>query len=132
MTIGENIRKTREQKGISQSNLARLAGVSNDYMNKIECDKVSNVGLEKLAAIAFALNISPVGLFRGTPFGESFVGNQPGARLRAPEEDGYIKPDKALSEFIKIWEALSSEQRKTVVGVAKSYVPNLFKKSKAS
>lgn len=56
--LGFQIRNLRENKGLSQSELARNAGISNDYMNKIELSKVSNVGIEILEAIAQALGTS--------------------------------------------------------------------------
>jgi len=57
-TLGEKIRYFRESKNLSQSGLARLSDLSNDYMNKIELDKVANVGLQKIESIATALGVS--------------------------------------------------------------------------
>lgn len=61
-TLGNRIKKFREQKGLSQSRLARTADISNDYMNRIEGDKVKNIGLEKINAIAEVLEVNPVKL----------------------------------------------------------------------
>jgi transcriptional regulator with XRE-family HTH domain len=57
LNIGEKIKKTRLVKEMSQSELAKKAGLSNDYMNRIELEKVVNIGIEKLAAIAKALDV---------------------------------------------------------------------------
>lgn len=57
--IGERIRKLREEKGFSQSAVARRADISNDYMHKIESGKVTNVGIEIIDAIAKALEVDP-------------------------------------------------------------------------
>ncbi len=65
MKIGERIRKLREEKGFSQSALARLSDISNDYMHKIESGKVSNIGIEVIDSIAKALTIEPTLILYG-------------------------------------------------------------------
>ncbi len=62
MTIGERIRKLREEKGLSQSALARLSDISNDYMHKIESGKVSNIGIEVIDSIAKSLGVEPTSI----------------------------------------------------------------------
>ena len=57
LNIGERIKKIRLSKEISQSELAKRAGLSNDYMNRIELGKVVNIGIEKLVAISIALDV---------------------------------------------------------------------------
>ncbi len=57
MSIGKRIQYYRMKQGISQSMLARLANISNDYMNRIENDKVENIGIEKLESIAKVLDL---------------------------------------------------------------------------
>lgn len=71
MNVGEKIRLLREQKNISQSKLARLAGISNDYMNKIELGKVENIGIQKIRDIAKALGAKEEFLFGGFGEGDS-------------------------------------------------------------
>lgn len=59
MTRGDRIAQIRESKeNLSQSGLARLAGISNDYMHKIESGKAKNVGIEVFERIAAALGVS--------------------------------------------------------------------------
>ncbi len=36
MAIGENLRRLRKEKGLQQTELAELAGISNSYISKIE------------------------------------------------------------------------------------------------
>jgi len=57
MSIGKRIQSYRKKQGLSQNMLARLSNISNDYMNRIENDKVENIGIEKLESIASALNL---------------------------------------------------------------------------
>lgn len=39
MSIGANIRRIREEKGITQVELAEMAGTSQPYLNRIEMEK---------------------------------------------------------------------------------------------
>lgn len=58
MNLGERIKIIRENTGMSQAALAREAAISNDYMNKIEKGRVTNVGIEVLLSIVRVLKIS--------------------------------------------------------------------------
>ncbi len=57
-TISKNLRKKREDKGLSQEKLARLSDVANNTIVKIEAGKNQNPTLDTLKKIAKALNIS--------------------------------------------------------------------------
>lgn len=72
--LGDRVRAFREQKNWSQSKLARTANISNDYVSRIELNKVSNVGLDTLGAIAKALEIAPAELQYGDQFGRDLAG----------------------------------------------------------
>ena len=61
-TITKNLRKLREDKGLSQEKLARLADVANNTIIKIEAGKNKNPTLETLQKIAKALDVSVDGL----------------------------------------------------------------------
>lgn len=50
------IKQLREQKGWSQSKLARKAGISRNYLSEIEHGKYQNIGAEILCKLAKALN----------------------------------------------------------------------------
>jgi len=56
--LSKNLRKLREAKQLSQEKLARLAGVSNNTIIKIEAGKNKNPTLETLRKITRALEIS--------------------------------------------------------------------------
>ncbi len=62
--IGRRVRRLRERAGFTQEQLATAARCSTDYVHKIERRKTSNVGLETLAQIAAALNVSLAMLVR--------------------------------------------------------------------
>jgi len=56
-TISKNIRKLREQKGISQDRLSKLADISLNTMAKLEIDDSQNPTIETLQKIAKALDV---------------------------------------------------------------------------
>lgn len=56
-TISKIVKKHRENKGLSQEKLARLANVSNNTIVNIEAGKQNNPTIETLKRIAKALEI---------------------------------------------------------------------------
>lgn len=56
-TISKNIRKLREQKGISQDRLSKLADTSLNTIAKLELDETQNPTIETLQKVAKALNV---------------------------------------------------------------------------
>ena len=57
-TIGENIKKLRTKQGLSQDDLARKAELKYSTLAKIEGDFVTKPGVQMMAKIAKALNVS--------------------------------------------------------------------------
>ncbi len=55
--ISKIVKKHRENKGLSQEKLARLANVSNNTIVNIEAGKQNNPTIETLKRIAKALDI---------------------------------------------------------------------------
>ena len=56
-TIGDNLRTLRKEKHISQTKLAKLSGVSNTYINRLENGVYNNPSYDVLIKLANALNI---------------------------------------------------------------------------
>lgn len=56
--IQKTLRRLREEKGLSQEKLARLADVANNTIIKIEVGKNQNPTLDTLKKIANALEVS--------------------------------------------------------------------------
>lgn len=56
-TIGQTIKKLRNEKGWSQDELARIAGVPFTTVAKIETGVIKNPSIEKMAKIAKALGV---------------------------------------------------------------------------
>ena len=55
--LGDNIRKIRKQKNISINNLSKKTGISLGYLSDLENNKAQNPTMDKLKAIASALNV---------------------------------------------------------------------------
>lgn len=56
-TISKNIRRLREQKGISQDRLSKLADISLNTIAKLEINDSQNPTIETLQKIAKALDV---------------------------------------------------------------------------
>jgi transcriptional regulator with XRE-family HTH domain len=57
-TIGKNIKRLRQRKGISQDKLSKLADISLNTVVKIELDQSPNPTLETIQKLAKALGVS--------------------------------------------------------------------------
>ena len=56
--LSKNLKKLREQKGLSQDRLAKLADIANNTIIKIEQGENQNPTLDTLKKIAKALEVS--------------------------------------------------------------------------
>lgn len=65
VSIGDNIRMARKQKGITQKVLGEMIGISNTYLSDIEIGR-TNPSIKTLKKIARGLEISYVELLRDT------------------------------------------------------------------
>jgi len=63
-TIGKNIKKYRQEKGLSQDKLSKLADLSLNTVVKIELDESPNPTIETIQRIAKALEVSVDGLLK--------------------------------------------------------------------
>ncbi len=57
-TIGKNIKRFRQEKGLSQDKLSKLADLSLNTVVKIELDESPNPTIETIQRIAKALEVS--------------------------------------------------------------------------
>ncbi len=60
--LGKKIKYLREQAGMTQEQLAEAAGISLDFLGKIEVC-INRPGLKTIFKLAVALNISPAEFF---------------------------------------------------------------------
>lgn len=61
--IGARIKQLREQSGLTQEKLAENAGISLDYMGKIEVN-INKPGLKTILKLANALKVEPYKIFK--------------------------------------------------------------------
>ena len=116
-SMNENIRLLRKTKNMSQSKLARISGISGDYMNRIELGKVKNIGLEKLTNIAKALDVELVDLFQTSKMS---------AEWKALSEEqskllflfATLENDQGIGNFLNLWPQLSAKQRELLFFIA--------------
>jgi phage repressor protein C with HTH and peptisase S24 domain len=66
-TVGERLKRARDEKGMSQPELARTAGVSKQAISKIELGHTQNPEASTLEPICRALGISMYWLLHGRP-----------------------------------------------------------------
>lgn len=59
MTVGERIKKIREEKNISQTELAKETNISKQNLYKYENNIIANIPSDKIEDIANYLEISP-------------------------------------------------------------------------
>lgn len=59
MTIGERIRSIRQSKGISQTELANVTGITKQNLYKYETNIITNIPSDKIEAISRYLDVSP-------------------------------------------------------------------------
>ena len=65
--LGENIRRHRQLKGLTQEDLAKKVGWNKDTISKIELGKLKNPGLKHLISICRELDIEMEELFIADP-----------------------------------------------------------------
>lgn len=65
VTIGDNIRKYRKKKNLTQKELGDILGISNTYLSDMEIGR-TNPSIKTLKRIAKGLEISYVDLLKDT------------------------------------------------------------------
>lgn len=88
-TVGENIRRIRQERGLTQEDLALMSGLSQGYINQLESGK-RRFTQKTLTAIAEALNLPVYIFFREE--GEE-------GRLQEKPEESYVKRPVAKEVF---------------------------------
>lgn len=95
MSIGENIRKYRKEKGLSQKNVAERINSDSSYINRIETGKL-NPSIAAVDRIAVALECTIDQLVKGKD-----------------EAEVHIK-DKTLAERVRLLDAMDEDDRKAI------------------
>ena len=91
MTVGENIRNIRKEKGLTQKKLAELCGINEVQIRQYELGK-ANPKIETISKIADALNV-PIGKIL------IIVNNNKSAEEREKEKMIAEEAEKIIEEF---------------------------------
>lgn len=114
-SLGAKFRQLRRARGFTQRRLAELAGISNDYISKIEKGQNTNVGILTLQKIADALMVNPFELQSPEALSEKALHPE-----KATKTQGYeFKADAATRDLLRYWSHLDRSDRKVILNVAK-------------
>lgn len=112
MNVGYLIKKARNEKGMTQEELAEKVGVKKSAVAKWENGRVSEIKRSNLKNLADALGLNPNQLLGDTE--PSQYENQ-----KSAEDDGLTDDQRALIDFAR---SLSEEQAALALRVLKSIV----------
>ncbi|MDX8402516.1 MAG: helix-turn-helix transcriptional regulator, partial [Mariprofundaceae bacterium] len=105
MTFGERLKKERNERGLTQSALAKKAGVTKATISALELGYSKQASAEVLLKLSRALGVNPEWLVTGK-----------GPRRIEPSADGQALPEDARELALK-YLALSDSQKAAVRAV---------------
>ena len=124
-SLSDKIKRLRKSRGLSQRALARKAGISHDYISKIEMGRAENIGTKTLEKIADALMVNTLELQLKKPLSkDALLGNlsEDSQNLVKKLPKGF-HPDKDTLELLKMWSRMESADRQVVLSVASQLAP---------
>jgi len=101
-TIGERIRKLREEKGIDQTELAEISGIKNETISRIELNK-TKPKIEYLEKISTIFNVSIDYIVLGTE-----------VKKISTEENEFLKLIKTDTTIKEALESILNAKKKAV------------------
>lgn len=101
-SLKEIVVKLREDRGLSTTELARQAGITQPSMHNIESGKTKNLRGPTLVGLCRALNVSP----------EVLLGKR-----RPPPIEAVLQE----AELLTLWRTLSDENRKHLLATARAF-----------
>ena len=134
--LGRRIRRVREFLGLSQDQVARMAGVSQGAVSRLEAGRglatPMLVVLKVHAVLARALARLDAGVVDDQLRDTIDLGGF--GRLGAAGETGDvpITKDPELEEIVKLYHALTGRQRRTLVAVVRATARSLVKTPSAA
>ena len=127
MTIGDKIKRLRNERGMTQEELGKMIGVQKAAINKYETGIVVNLKKEIIQKLARALDVNPVWLmdeedgWPPMPSSRYFIQqilDDDGSHPRTPEA-------RILAKGI---DRMPQEQREAIMNMMMGLYPNVFKK----
>ena len=134
--LGRRIRRVREFLGLSQDQIARMAGVSQGAVSRLEAGRglatPMLVVLKVHVVLARALTQLDAGLIDDQLRDSLDLGSI--ARLGAADKNGDvpITKDPELEEIVELYHALTGRQRRTLVAVVRATARSLVKTPNAA
>lgn len=121
-TVGNSLKRCREERGMSQGELAERLSVSYQQIQKYERG-ATRLSVERLCQIADALDIAPVELLPGY---RSEVGEEarelrrdrsygPGKRAGSGENEGTYRLEEEELRLVKLFRKIKNPKLKRVV-----------------
>lgn len=107
-TLGNEIKRVRQLRGLSLNAVARPAGVSAAYLQKLERGDVESPSPHRLHNLAEVLGLEYADLFRLAGYPLPGTGGQ---TAHTPEEDGPTKTDAASASASLLRKAFQSEEQ---------------------
>ncbi|MBE4907939.1 helix-turn-helix domain-containing protein [Bacillus luteolus] len=116
--IGKRIRKLRQKKGISMSELSKQAGVSKSYLSYIERDLQTNPSLQFLSKLAETLDTDIeylLGTGSSAKVTREILDNEWAVLLKKAIDDGMSKEDfREYRDFINFRNWKNTRQERNV------------------
>lgn len=109
--LADRLLLERRRIDIDQSELGRRSGVSGGYISDIERKKVTNIGVEKVFAIADGLGVSPWYLMGQTE--DPLYGFSEDEQVLLP------RTDTDTREFLTIYQQLSDDKKGILLNLAR-------------
>lgn len=104
MTIGERIKRRREELGISVDELALVLGVNRATVYRYESNEIAKFPVDILETVAKALRTTPVCL------------------MGWEDENRNPNEETETAEFIKLFSQLSKDKQALVVNIIKGFL----------
>jgi transcriptional regulator with XRE-family HTH domain len=100
MTVGENIKRIRKERGLTQKELGGLLDMTQSAIGQFENDKTSPK-TDTIEKIASALGVSPSELMKGNSIWEEFDKQYPNVGKEATEFEDFIQFLKSIGYVVK-------------------------------
>jgi transcriptional regulator with XRE-family HTH domain len=107
-TLGNELKKVRQLRGLSLNAVARPAGLSAAYLQKLERGNVESPSPHRLHKLAEVLDLEYVDLFRLAGYPVPGAGEE---TVNAAEDGGFAQTDLASGDASLLRKAFQSEEQ---------------------
>lgn len=111
MTLGEKIKKRREELGLSVDDVAKKLGKHRSTIYRYESEEISKFPTEALEPLAVVLQTTPGDLMR---WGDTPANPQDTPAADTPPQDVTEELDR---QFTELWESLDERGKMALAGI---------------